>query len=210
MPADGDAAYSPPVLVVEERSDPDPSRGDAQRAHALRFYADDAQLVGEIADFLAPAFDAEHGVLVVATDRHRLDLRSELRMRGIDVASAERSGRSLGLDASSTLRRVLRGGALDLAAFERVIGGAIDKVSAGSGQARVYGEMVSLLWLRGDPHGAVAMEDAWNRLLSRRGAALLCAYPARVLAERSRLELLLEITGAHGQIPPIEGLYPRV
>lgn len=197
-------------MVVDESYPADAARGQRRRAHVVHFYSDDAQLIGNVADFLAPAFDAEQGVLVVATDRHRLDLRAELRMRGIDLTAAETSGRALGLDASATLRTTLRAGSLDLEAFERVIGGAIDRVSAGSGQARVYGELVSLLWLRGDPHGAVAMEEAWNELLARRGVALLCGYPSRVLAERSRPELVRAITGAHGQISPSEDLRPRV
>lgn len=206
MWTDGGAPYIA-ALVVVDSSHP---FGTARATHVVHFYSDDAELIGSVADFLAPAFDAEHGVLVVATDRHRLDLRAELRMRGIDLAAAEKFGRALGLDASATLRTILRAGSLDRDAFERVIGGAIDKVGAGSGQTRVYGELVSLLWLRGDAHGAVALEDAWNDLLARRGITLLCGYPSRVLGERARPELLRAITGAHGQISPLGDVRPRV
>lgn len=193
------------ALAVDERAKSDNARAASKSAHALQFYSDDAQLAGRVAEFLIPAFDAGEGVLVIASPEHRSHLRDELGTRGITIGAAEAAGRFLALDARATLRKFLRDGALDPALFEKVIGGALDRVCASGASARVYSEMVSLLWLRGDPDAPLALEQIWNEMHERRGFTQLCGYPARIFGEPNS-GLLARIANAHGKVAPVEGV----
>ena len=41
---------------------------------------------------------------------------------------------------------------------------------------RAYGEMVDVLWRRGEKSAALRLEELWNELQARRSFTLLCAY----------------------------------
>lgn len=198
------AAYSRTV-ATDEQAQAGHARAAGKSAHALQFYSDDAQLAARVAEFLIPAFDAGDGVLVIASPEHRSHLREVLTARGIAIGAAEAAGRFLALDARQTLRKFLRDGALDAGLFEKVVGTAIDRATAAGRPARVYTEMVSLLWRRADPTNALALERIWNEMHERRGFTQLCGYPARIFSEPND-GVLARIANAHGRVAPVEGV----
>lgn len=210
MLKDCQVSYCSTVVTVDERSSADQARAPRKTAHAVQFYSDDAQLISRVAQFLKPAFDADEGVLVVATKPHRAHLRSLLLERDIDVGSAEASGRFVALDARATLESFLRDGRPDPDLFEKSVGSALDRVLANAAHVRVYGEMVSLLWMRGDPRAALALEHLWNEASARRPFTLLCGYPARVFADAANREVVAAIASAHSRVAPVEGFGVRV
>ncbi|HSJ96142.1 MAG TPA: MEDS domain-containing protein [Myxococcota bacterium] len=69
------------------------------------------------------------------------------------------------------------GGSPDEARFERVIGELIERARAGGRRVRAIGELVALLWARGNQSAAVHLEYLWNRMLKARRFPLFCAYP---------------------------------
>jgi hypothetical protein len=57
--------------------------------------------------------------------------------------------------------------------------------------------MVDLLWHRGNESGAIALEDLWNSLLTRRRLALLCGYRLDIFDLDVQTSALPAILRAH-------------
>jgi hypothetical protein len=155
---------------------------DAQ-GHVVQFYAGDRELATSVGGFLAEGIEAGDSVLVVATQPHRLAFEAELRAASVDTGAAEASGGLLMLDAAETLRGFLDSGQLDHDRFEAVLGRLVRRVASTGRPARIYAEMVALLWDAGQVTLALELEELWNDLGSRFPFWLLCGYPARLLSD---------------------------
>ncbi|HEX4744828.1 MAG TPA: MEDS domain-containing protein [Candidatus Limnocylindria bacterium] len=183
-----------------------PSSGTLDRGgHGVELYAYDAQIVDKVARFVAPALEGGSEVaVVIATDKHRRELESELSSRGIDVSGAIRESRYVALDAATTLSKFLVDGQPDPERFAEVIGGAIAKAQTDCKcqHVRAYGEMVALLWLAGRPDAAIAVEKMWNDLARTHSFTLLCGYPISAF-DPSQAAEIAEVGKTHSQVAPI-------
>ena len=178
--------------------------------HGVEFYAYDAQIIERVARFVAPALEGGSEVaIVIATEKHRNELESELGARGIDVSGAAREHRYVALDAATTLSKFIVDGQPDAARFAEVIGGTIAKAqdACKCEHVRAYGEMVALLWLAGRPDAALAVEKMWNDLARTHSFTLLCGYPIAAF-DPSQAEQIGEIGKTHSQVAPIQA-FPR-
>jgi hypothetical protein len=146
--------------------------------HAVQFYSDDARLCMSVADFLADGIAASQPTIIVATPDHRERIVGELSARRFDVTKLVQSGTVQVLDAEDTLDKFMVGGKPDPAAFKEVVGAAIDRVCwfSGEGVVRAYGEMVDVLWRRGQCEAAIQLELLWNDLAKQYSFSLLCGY----------------------------------
>lgn len=145
--------------------------------HLVEFYESDSALVELVGEFVSPRLQAGSPVVVVATAAHRSALADALAGLGIDVAAARRKQWLVELDAAQALERFMVDGVPDPVRFGRLVGGLIGRASGASPELRVYGELVSLLWDRGQRSAALQLEALWNRLLARQRFSLLCTYP---------------------------------
>jgi KaiC/GvpD/RAD55 family RecA-like ATPase len=120
-------------------------------------------------------------VLIVATGPHRNDLVKELREVGLNVRQYAREGRFRMFDAGETLESFMLNGRPDPALFNQSIGNLLAearKNSRGKNQdLTVFGEMVAVLWERGEKEAALELEGLWNQILNRNAFHLHCAYP---------------------------------
>jgi hypothetical protein len=153
--------------------------------HAVRFYQDDQSLCRIVASFLDEGIkDSQLGV-IVATPQHAACIREELRSKHPDAERLEASGELLFLDADETLAKFMVPGTAgskhdmpDVVRFTDTLTGVLDHTRRGrtGGIVRVYGEMVNLLWERGNADGAIRLERLWNQLATTRAFSLLCGY----------------------------------
>jgi hypothetical protein len=148
------------------------------RDHAVAFYDHDADLIATLAGFVGDGLRLDETVLVVATPVHRAALTQVLAQRGLHVDALQAAGRLAVLDAAELLQSLLVGGSPASAAFAAHVGRLLDRAAADGRPVRVFGEMVALLWARGDVVAALELEALWNELARERRFLLLCAYPA--------------------------------
>ena len=141
--------------------------------HGVYFYDSDDEIVSAVADAFAPAMEAGGVILLVATPDHVEAVETELRRRGLSPDPRS----YLAFDASETLRSVMVRGLPDRARFEAVVGTLVEELSF-RGPLCVYGEMVNLLWERGQVGAALRLESFWNDLATRFEYSLLCGYRA--------------------------------
>ena len=186
--------------------------GGAKSAHEhfVSFYQEDSHLYKSVGRFLQEGLESGDGVVVVATAEHREGLCGALTDAGLDVAAARERGDLTLLDAEETLSRFLVGdlarGTLDADAFERVIGGVVDRAASGvvRRSVRAYGEMVALLFKQGNVGATAELEELWNRLALSYDFHLCCAYPMADFNRATHLEPFHRICALHTHVVPAE------
>ena len=145
--------------------------------HAVRFYDDDQALCRMVADFLGDGLTANQPAILVAVAGHREAIQQHRSERGCAVADLMTAGRIVVRDAHDLLDYIMEDGQPVADRFNEAVEPLVVAAShLGSGVARVYGEMVDVLWRNGQPRAATSLELHWHRWAKRREFSLLCAY----------------------------------
>lgn len=184
-----------------------PPMHDSQ--HEVQFYVDDRFLVWSLAGYVSSALDAGSSAIIVVTPAHRDSLMEELERGGVDLAAVVSQGRLVAMDASDTLARFMAGGSLDEGLFRETMGTVIATAAAAAYRYQnqkvvIFGEMVTLLWERGDATSAVRLEQLWNRLLEIHSFQLRCAYSLSCFDREVHSELFSRICAEHQVVIPAE------
>jgi hypothetical protein len=172
--------------------------------HDVQIYEQPDELAGSVTAYLSAGFEANAAAIVIATAEHWPLFREGLQSQGHPTEALQASGELVVLDAETTLERLMDGDAPSAAAFEEVIGGMLDDTAARfpEREIRAFGEMVDVLWKRGQRDAALALEDLWNDLGRRRPFALLCGYQLDVFDPAIQRTALPSICGAHTAVLP--------
>jgi hypothetical protein len=167
--------------------------------HLVQLYGEDDQLLtGNVVRYLREGLKRGEGLLVIATPSHREAIVRQLGEEDAGTAAAIGGGRLILLDASETLDRFMVNGEPDWALFKEAVGGRCEALGARVGERgiRAFGEMVGVLWLKGQHSAAIRLEEFWNRLLEDHAICLYCAYPIDPLGchlESAKLQALLRV-----------------
>jgi hypothetical protein len=181
-------------LSIEAQTAPAP------RAHVVQFYADDEELVRTVCAYIDDALSDEAVAIVVATDEHVQAFEAALVARGIDVVQARARDRLVVLDAHDTLAKLVAREGLRSDAFDLAVGDVVREASKSGRGVRAYGEMVALLWDRGDVTGALELEMLWNALGIEVAFSLLCAYPASSMLDAQHVDACHRVCELHSGI----------
>ena len=169
--------------------------------HVVQLYGEDDQLLAKnVSRYLAEGLRWLDGLVVIATPEHTRAIARHLAEESAGATlQAEREGRLVFLDARATLDRVLVDGQPDRALLDAVVGHAMREALArsGSGKARAFGEMVSLLWGEERYAEAGLLEAYWNAKLAGSAYSLYCAYRIDLFGENVNMAGMNTILGAH-------------
>jgi len=149
-----------------------PSGGD----HFVQIYKDEAFLLEAVAEYAGTGLRRGEGVVIIATPSHRAAFVQQLEDSGVAAEEARQRGQLLLLDADETLARFTPGGMPEWQSFRALIGDLIARLRLEYPTVRAYGEMVDLLWQRGEREAAIRLEEFWNDLAGLQTFSLLCAY----------------------------------
>lgn len=161
--------------------------------HAVHLYETDAEIVSSVASYFESAITKGEAIVLVATGEHRRAIEQELGDRGYPLDDS----RYVGLDAESTLASLLVAGEPDWTRFRGVVGVAVEALSSAFSGVTIYGEMVGLLWDRGQAVSAMRLEDFWNELAMELPFTLLCGYRTDDSADRSSFD---GVCGLHSHV----------
>jgi hypothetical protein len=137
----------------------------------VQLYSDPEFLVEAVAQYLGTGLRQGEAAVVIARPEHRAAFTRALQRQGLYPSPALRM-----LDADETLASFMRGGMPEWTAFHAAAGGAIAEMRLQYPTVRAYGEMVDILWQRGEQKAALRLEDFWNELGKLQTFSLLCAY----------------------------------
>lgn len=166
--------------------------------HLAHFYEDDEQLLSVLGHFVIDGLAAGESAIVIATAGHEAMLRLRLASAGINVESAMESDSYIPLDAEDALSRFMVNGWPDGQLLANLLGRVMKRAVARGRRTRIFGEMVSLLWARGQTGATVRLEDLWNQFSRSYSFPLLCAYPINGFA-KGALHSLEQICSAHAR-----------
>ncbi|MGI8645655.1 MAG: MEDS domain-containing protein [Nocardioides sp.] len=172
--------------------------------HAVAFYDGDVEAIAAVAPFVVQGLTQGERVVVVVTGPHRTALDVALRDAGIDPDQVRASGAYVVRDAAETLGSLMVDGAPDRARFLAGVGGLLAAAGDIGCPGRVFGEMVALLWDRGQVTAALELESLWNDLAKVAQFSLLCAYPTTALGQ-ARLGEVGRMCELHSMVIPPAG-----
>jgi hypothetical protein len=156
----------------------------------------DENLISEaVCTFAAAGLRKGDAVILVTTERRREMIESRLRAEAFDVEALQGTGQLAFLDAGALLSVFMADGVPDSELFKGRIGQVIKDASVNPANGeprkiRIFGEMVSLLYMDRNVPAAERMEEFWNELTSAHSISLFCAYSLKVATERLPQSLL--------------------
>lgn len=178
---------------------PSQSAGDN---HPVHFYGTNtAALIRSVGAYMREGLErGERGILITRPDRIA-GVCGYLRNVGFDPEALIAQGDLQFLDADLTLDRFMVGGQPDAARFDAVVGSLV-RTAMSQGGFCAYGEMVDLLWARGQFPAAVRLEQLWHRLLLKHSFRLLCSYGVDLLDPTLELGMVEALLCAHTHLLP--------
>jgi signal transduction histidine kinase len=194
---------------------PQASRSDHGRtlsahAHTVQFYENDGFLADTVVDFFAGGLVNGQRAVAIATPEHRESIAAGLFEKGFDVERARMNGQIVLLDADELLAGFMVGALPDAGRFRLAMNGLLGS-HARFGEALAprkpvvaFGEMVDLLWRRGNLQGALRLEELWNELANVYNFSLLCAYSLESFERDADDAPLRAICNQHSHVVPTE------
>lgn len=142
----------------------------------VQVYQDPAFLARAVGEYLATGLQRGDAAVVVAVPGHSALFRDALRERDFEPDRLLASGQLTMLDAEQTLSGFMVDGEPQWEAFRDTVGTLVGHCASRFQGVVAYGEMVNLLWQRGERGAALRLESLWNYLATLHKFSLLCAY----------------------------------
>ena len=169
--------------------------------HFVQIYADDEVFLDTLEGFLANGLRAGDSAIVIATAAHRRALETRLTVQGLDLVGARRKDLYIDLDAEECLDRFIVDGWPDDDLFVAFVSEVLERARGDGRKVRAFGEMVALLWARGDHAATVRLEHIWHRLCEASGFSLFCAYPKVGFTENAAASISM-LCATHSKVFP--------
>ena len=141
---------------------------------------------------------------MIATPLHTKAIVHALSAGGCNVHSLRRKGQLQTLDADKVLTSFMVGGTLDPVLFKSNVGDVLERLCQDRKPCpiRAYGEMVDLLWQRGNADSAIRLEILWNQLASHYEFSLLCGYAVGPFYKETRDPRYADVCAQHSHVLP--------
>lgn len=173
--------------------------------HVVQLYRDPEFLQDAVASWIHPPLARSGGAVLICAPANARRVREGLAAMGLDPSALEDDGRLLIVDADALMARFIIDGAPRRDLFMSLVRGLITQVRAAPGassEVRAWGEMVNLLWQRGQRVAARQLEALWNEAIDRHDVRLLCSYQVDNLSPDTHGEVLRDICEGHSHLIP--------
>ncbi|HEY6158825.1 MAG TPA: MEDS domain-containing protein [Gemmatimonadales bacterium] len=178
----------------------------APRDHIVQLYQDQDFLNRAVCRFAGAALANGEGLILVPTLTHWNAIRPRLEAEGVDVKAARERGQLTVVDADEFLPRFMRDVMPDSVVF---LGLAADVIgqARGNGQypkVRWWGEMVNVLWERGDVAASMNLEDLFDQLAKQHDIAIFCSFLMDNFDGEVHAHMLPRLGTNHSHLIPVE------
>jgi hypothetical protein len=158
--------------------------------HAVYLYQQDRELLDRLESYVTDGWAMGQRTILFAKHERAKALR--LRLAVWDLQGAVEIH-----DATWALQQFVRDGAPRQDLFDKLVQDTL--AAHAPGTVRLYGEMVAVLWQRGEVTAALELEGLWNTFLVSNPVPLLCAYPVHDLQETAQHSAVCD---AHDHVFP--------
>jgi DcmR-like sensory protein len=180
----------------------DPAPGD----HIVQIYQDQEFLNRAACRYIGAGVANGEGIMLFSTPTHWNAFRPRLEAAGVDVRAAQERGQLTVFDADELLSRFMRGGMPDPPTFNDVLGDIIGKARAGGSyqNLRAWGEMVNVLWERGDVAASMNLEDLFDQLNKTIAISIFCSFLMDNFNGDVQAHMLPRLGTNHSHLIPVE------
>jgi hypothetical protein len=178
----------------------------APRDHIVQLYQDQHFLNRAVCRFAAAALANGEAVILVPTLAHWNAFRPRLEAEGVDVEAVQGRGQLTVVDADELLPRFMREAMPDAPVF---VGLAADVIARARGAGRYpkvrwWGEMVNVLWERGDVAASMNLEDLFDQLAHAHDIAIFCSFLMDNFNGDAHARMLPRLGENHSHLIPVE------
>jgi hypothetical protein len=174
--------------------------------HIVQLYQDQDFLNRAVCRFAGAALANGEGIILVPTLTHWNAFRPRLEAEGVDVEAAQERGQLTVVDADEFLPHFMRDGMPDSPVFLGLAADVIGKARAGGRYSTVrwWGEMVNVLWERGDVAASMNLEDLFDQLGRAQDVALFCSFLMDNFNGEVHTHMLPRLGTNHSHLIPVE------
>jgi len=178
----------------------------APRDHIVQLYQDQDFLNRAVCRFAGAAIANGEGMILVPTLTHWNAFRPRLEAEGVDVEAARERGQLTVVDADEFLPHFMRDGMPDSPVFLGLAADVIGQARAGGRYPRVrwWGEMVNVLWERGNVAASMNLEDLFDQLGGEQDVALFCSFLMDNFDGEVHTRMLPRLGTNHSHLIPVE------
>ena len=178
----------------------------APRDHIVQLYLDQDFLNRAVCRFAGAALANGEGLILVPTLAHWNAIRPRLETEGVDVAGARDRGQLTVVDADEFLPRFMRDAMPDSPVFLGLAADVIGQARANGQYPRVrwWGEMVNVLWERGDVAASMNLEDLFDQLAKKHDIAIFCSFLMDNFDGEVHAHMLPRLGTNHSHLIPVE------
>ena len=167
--------------------------------HVVQIYENDEVFLNLLCGFVSDGVLKGDSVIVIATTSHLESLRDRLKRLGHKVETLVATSKYIPVDAGHMLSRFMVNDWPDETLFNYVISDVIGRAKENGRQVRAFGEMVALLWGKGQVGATVRLEHLWNKFCENEAFCLFCAYPRNGFTQDAS-ESVMHICSAHSKM----------
>ena len=174
--------------------------------HIVQLYQEQDFMSYAVGRFAGAGLAKGEGVILVSTDPHWTAIRPRLEAEGVDVRSAQARGQLTVVDANDLLPRFMKGAMPDPPVFKGAFSDVVRQARASGGyeQVRVWGEMVDVLWERGDVAGSMNLEDLFDQLAKKVEISIFCSFLMDNFNGDVHAHMLPRLGTNHSHLIPVE------
>ena len=176
------------------------------RDHIVQLYQDQQFLNRAVCRFAASALANGEGVILVPTAAHWDAFRPRLEAEGVNVTAAQECGQLTVVDADTLLPQFMRDAMPEAPVFLGLAGDVIAKARGGGRYPKVrwWGEMVNVLWERGEVAASMDLEDQFDRLAHQHEIAIFCSFVMDNFDGEVHTRMLPRLGQNHSHLIPVE------
>jgi hypothetical protein len=174
--------------------------------HIVQLYQDQDFLNRAVCRFAGAALANGEGIILVPTLTHWNAIRPRLEAEGVDVDAARDRGQLAVVDADEFLPRFLRDAMPDSPVFLGLAAEVIGQAHCGGRYQKVrwWGEMVNVLWERGDVAASMNLEDLFDQLAKKHDIAIFCSFLMDNFNGEVHARMLPRLGTNHSHLIPVE------
>ena len=178
----------------------------APRDHIVQLYQDQRFLNAAVCRFAAAALANGEAVILVPTLDHWNAFRPRLEAQGVDVDTVQGRGQLTVVDADELLPTFMRDAMQDAPVFLGLAADVIARARTGGGYPKVrwWGEMVNVLWERGDVAASMNLEDLFDQLAHEQDIAIFCSFLMDNFDGEIHARMLPRLGENHSHLIPVE------
>ena len=174
--------------------------------HVVQLYQDEDFLSRAVCRFAGGALANGEGIILVPTLTHWNAIRPRLEAEGVDVKAARERGQLTVVDADECLPRFMRNSMPDSSIFLGLAADVVGQARAGVRYEKVrwWGEMVNVLWERGNAAASMNLEDQFDQLAKKHDIAIFCSFLMDNFNGEVHTHMLPRLGTNHSHLIPVE------